>query len=115
MTLAGDDPLSERWRCGAGERKRGAGEKYADKKIRPEGVWQTRAVESRLVPRFLDGEIDGKDRSLVGAYISREGGYDDRREGRRESQERENKKKKKRRRRRRGRRGEKGDPKSRGL
>jgi hypothetical protein len=62
-----------------GERKSRAREKYADKKIRPEGVWQTRTVESRLVPRFLDGEIDGKDRSLVGAYISREEGYGDRR------------------------------------
>jgi len=60
--------------CG---RKSRAREKYVDKKIRPEGVWQTRTVESRLVPRFLDGEIDGKDRSLVGVYISREGGYDE--------------------------------------
>lgn len=112
MTLAGDDPLNERWRYGAGERKSRAREKYADKKIRPEGVWQTRAVESRLVPRFLDGEIDGKDRSLVGAYISREGGYDDRREGRRESQGEETR----RTRRRAWRRREKGDrPKSRGL
>lgn len=70
----------------AREKERAGREKYADKKIRPEGVWQTRTVESRLVPRFLDGEIDGKDRSLVGVYISREGGYDDRREGSRENQ-----------------------------
>lgn len=45
-----------------------------------------------MVPRFLDGEIDGKDRSLVGAYISREGGYGDRRE---RGRERERKKEKK--------------------
>lgn len=65
--------------------KEGAGrEKYADKKIRPEGVWQTRVAESCLLPRFLDGEIDGKDRSLVGAYISREGGYGGRQEGKKE-------------------------------
>lgn len=67
MTLAGDDPLNAK--------DGGRRERYADKKIRPEGVWQTRAAESCLVPRFLDGEIDGKDRSLVGVYISRGGGY----------------------------------------